>query len=461
MLAASPAARAAFWGIEVADLETGRIIYQQNATRFFVPASNAKLFSTALALTRLGPEFTFQTRVLADAPPDAAGRIAGGLRLVGGGDPNLSPRYIPYRMGAITGNPLAAIEDLATQVAARGVKRIEGDVIGDDTWYVWEPYAPGWGIDDPQFDYGAPVSALTVNDNTLVVTVRPGEREGDPAAITINPALEYYGIANRVRTVAARGERRVLWHRSPGSYQLELWGTMPLGSRGEELTLGIEDPAQYAAMALLQALEERGIMVTGEAVARHALPGEAAEADSGQELARRTSAPLLEDLRITAKVSQNLHAEMALRAVGRAMRGEGSREAGLEELKSFLAEAEVTPDGYEMHDGSGLARTDLVTPRAVVALLRYMYAGAQRENFISLLPVASQDGTLSERLGGKAVAGRIFAKTGSLAHVNALSGYARGARGNWIAFSILVNNSHAPAGEIRAVMDRICTLILE
>jgi len=461
LLAESPAAQTAFWGIEVVDLKTGRTLYRQNATRFFVPASNTKLFTTSMALTRLGPDFTFQTRVLADAPPDASGRIAGDLRLVGGGDPNLSPRAIPYHTGAVTGNPLTAIEDLAGQVVSRGVKRIDGNIVGDDTWYVWEPYGPGWSIDDPQYDYGAPVSALTVNDNTLAVTVRPGERVGDPAAIELNPALEYYTIGNRVQTLAAGGERRIHSQRAGGTYQLELWGTIPLGGHGEELDLGIEDPAQYAALALRQALEERGVAVAGEAVVRHTLPGEAAAPDTGQELARRVSAPLLEDLRITDKVSQNLHAELALRAVGRAMRQEGSREAGLEELKTFLAEAGVAADGYSIHDGSGLTRLNLVTPQTVVELLRHMYAGPQRENWISLLPVAGQDGTLSARFGGNAAAGRIHAKTGSLSHVNALSGYAQRAGGDWVAFSILVNNSNAPADEIRGVMDGICALILK
>jgi D-alanyl-D-alanine carboxypeptidase/D-alanyl-D-alanine-endopeptidase (penicillin-binding protein 4) len=460
VLAEAPAGRTALWGIEVLDLKNGHKLYERNATHFFTPASNTKLFALALALTRLGPEFTFQTRVLADVEPDAAGVISGDLRLAGGGDPNLSAREIPYRKGPASGNPLVAIEDLAAQIAARGVTRIEGDIIGDDSWYVWEPYAPGWEIEDVQYEYGAPVSALAINDNTLTLSIRPGEREGDPAIITLNPALEYYTIQNRVRTAAA-GERAIHWHRAPGGYQLELWGAIPLGNRGEELTIAIEDPAQYAAAALRQALEERGITVTGAAVARHAFPGETVEAAGGRELARRVSAPLLEDLRITAKVSQNLHAEMALRAVGKALRNEGSRQAGLEDLKLFLTGAGIPPGSYDIHDGSGLARANLVTPHTVVELLRFMYQGPRREDWISLLPVGGQDGTLNGRFGGSSAASRIHAKTGSLSHVNAISGYAQRANGEWVAFSILVNNFRTPADEVHSVMDRICKLILD
>jgi serine-type D-Ala-D-Ala carboxypeptidase/endopeptidase (penicillin-binding protein 4) len=384
LFAQSPATRTAFWGIQVTELATGKTLYQLNANRFFVPASNTKLFSTSLALTRLGPDFTFQTRVLAGAAPDADGRIAADVRLVGGGDPNLSARAIPYRMGTSIGDPLAAIAGLADQVAARGIRRIDGDIVGDDSWYVWEPFGNGWSIDDPTYDYGAPVSALTVNDNAFTLSIGPGAQDGNLAAIELNPAVEYYSVENRIRTVAASGdqhaERRIHYSRAAGSMTLKLWGDILLGGRGEDLTLGIDDPALYAAIAFRQALEERGITVTGGANARHLYPNEVADlrhgappaASSGQdiesgiELAARTSAPLLEDLRITAKVSQNLHAELDLRAVGRARRNMGSVEAGLDELKAFLTEAGVDPGGYSINDGSGLARLNLVSPATVV-----------------------------------------------------------------------------------------------
>ncbi|MGA3016902.1 MAG: D-alanyl-D-alanine carboxypeptidase/D-alanyl-D-alanine-endopeptidase [Bryobacteraceae bacterium] len=465
LIASSPAARTAFWGIRIVDLASGKTIYEANPDHFFVPASNTKLFTTAMALERLGPDFTFRTRVVADGPPDAEGRIHGELRLVGGGDPNLSARAIPYRIGPVTGNPLAAVEDLADQVAARGVKRIEGDVVGDDTWYVWEPYAVGWSIDDPRSDDGPPISALTLNDNTLTLSIRPGAAVGSPAVLSLSPPVEYYLLENRVRTVAAGGDRRVRMERIPGSRDVRLWGTLPLRDRGQELLLGIEDPALYAAAALRQALEERGIAVAGSVRARHLYPDQAMEPapaeNSGLELASRTSAPLLEDLRITDKVSQNLHAELALRAVGRARRGIGSFEVAREEEQAFLAEAGIETGAYNLLDGSGLSRLNLVTPAAVVKLLRYMYDSPARDNWISLLPVGGQDGTLATRFGEGAAAGHIHAKTGSLSHASALSGYAERPGGQWVVFSILVNNYNGSAAEVRGVMDGICSLIME
>jgi D-alanyl-D-alanine carboxypeptidase/D-alanyl-D-alanine-endopeptidase (penicillin-binding protein 4) len=469
LLEASPAVRGAFWGIEAVDLDTGKTIFSRDASSLFTPASNTKLFTAALALDRLGPDFRFQTRVQSAGAPDAEGAIHGALFLVGGGDPNLSPRAVPYRKGPEAGNPLGWAEELADQVAARGVKRIAGSVVGDDTWYVWEPHPEGWTVDDTQYDYGAPVSALTVNDNALTLSIRPGARAGDPAEVALLPPLEYYQIDNRVRTVAAlrgrSGERKVYMEREPGTRQLRLWGTLPVSAPAEILTVAVDDPCEYAARALRLALEQRGIVVDGWVEVRHRFAnGQASEAGAGEpsfELARHESAPLIDDLGITAKVSQNLHAELALRAVGRARGGAGSRQEGLAEMKAFLREIGIEPEAYSFSDGSGLDRADLVTPAAVVKLLRYMYASRERDRWIALLPVGGQDGTLSERFGDGLAAGRIHAKTGTLAHVAALSGYAERSRGGWVAFSILVNNYNGPAAELRGVIDRICTLILE
>jgi D-alanyl-D-alanine carboxypeptidase/D-alanyl-D-alanine-endopeptidase (penicillin-binding protein 4) len=469
-LDASTAARTAFWGIYIVDPKSGDTLYEMNANRFFVPASNTKLFTTALALRRLGPQHSFTTTVRAEAAPDAQGIVRGEVRLVGGGDPNLSARPLPYRIGKIEGNPLAAIEDLAGQAVARGVRRIEGDIVGDDTWYVFAPYPEGWGIDDPQYEYGAPVSALTVNDNAFRLRLRPGAQERDPAMVDLNPPLEFYQIDNRVRTIAS-GERKVRFDRDPGGTQLRLWGAIPLKDKGYEMLLGIEDPAAYAAAALRAAFEARGVTITGSVGVRHVLPNEVDDLTQaavvptrpawGVELARRESGPLAEDLQVVDKVSQNLHAELALRAVAKARRGIGSREAGVEEMKLFLDEAGVERSQYNLVDGSGLARLNLVTAATVMKLLLHMYRSPDRDMWIGLLPVGGEDGTLSSRFGNTPAKGRIRAKTGSLSHVAALSGYAERANGNLVAFSILVNNFNGPAAEVRGVMDRICNLIVE
>jgi len=446
--------RRGFLGVQIVNLGTGAVVFESNADHLFVPASNSKLFTTALGLTRLGPDYKFHTTVVASGEPDADGRIAGAVSLIGDGDPNLSGRELPYRVDSPRGDGLRAIEDLAGQIVARGVRRIDGDIVGDDSAYIWEPYPDGWGQGDALWEYGAPVSALTINDNTFTLNLHPG----DPARISIEPPLEFYQIDNLVESGSPK---KIKIGREPGSRQLRIWGTLPPKDPGLSEILAIHDPALYAAVALRDALTRHGVAIRGGAVARHWLPGEAAIPTTGVELARLDSLPLLEALRVTAKVSQNLHAELILRAVGRARRGAGSREAGIEEMRVFLKEAGIPASEYQLADGSGLSRTSLVTPGGVVRLLRFMYASPHRENWLSMLPVGGEDGTLQRRLKGTVAAGRIHAKTGSLTHVTALSGYAERKDGTMLAFSFLANNQSAPAGEVRAVLDKICVLMTE
>jgi D-alanyl-D-alanine carboxypeptidase/D-alanyl-D-alanine-endopeptidase (penicillin-binding protein 4) len=446
--------RRGFLGLQIVNLGTGAVLFESNADHLFVPASNSKLFTTALGLTRLGPDYKFHTTVVASGDPDADGRIAGAVSLIGDGDPNLSGRELPYRVDSPRGEGLRAIEDLAGQIVARGVRRIDGDIVGDDSAYIWEPYPDGWGQGDSLWEYGAPVSALTINDNTFILNLYPG----DPARISIEPPLEFYQIDNLVESGSPK---KIKIGREPGSRQLRIYGTLPSKDPGLSEILAIHDPALYAAVALRDALTRRGVAIRGAAVARHWLPGEAVSPATGIELARLDSLPLLEALRVTEKVSQNLHAELILRAVGRARRGAGSREAGIEEMRVFLKEAGVPAGDYRLTDGSGLSRTSLVTPGAVVRLLRFMYSSAHRENWLSMLPVGGEDGTLRLRLRGTVASGRIHAKTGSLTHVTALSGYAERKDGTMLAFSFLANNQSAPAGEVRAVLDKICVLMTE
>ncbi len=260
-LDAATAIRRGLLGLQIVNLKSGEIVFESNSDRLFVPASNSKLFTMALGLTRLGPDHRFHTTVVAGSEPDPDGRIAGTLTLVGDGDPNLSGRELPYRVDSPPGDGLQAIEDLASQVVARGVRRIDGDIVGDDSAYVWDPYPDGWGMGDALWEYGAPVSALTINDNAFTLRVLPG----DPARVAIEPPLEFYQIDNQVRPGATR---KIRVEREPGSRQLRIWGTLPLKGPGQSENLAIHDPALYAAVALRDALARRGVAIRGEAIHR-------------------------------------------------------------------------------------------------------------------------------------------------------------------------------------------------
>ena len=458
-LQGSPAAQQAFWGVQVVDLKTGQPVYSRNEDKFFVPASNTKLFSTGLALSRLGTDYRFHTTVEADAKPDADGLVSG-IRLVGGGDPNLSARTMPYQHNSFGPNPLVALDSLADKLVQAGVKVVRGDVVGDDTAYAWEPYPDGWSVDDPIWEYGAPVSALTLNDNAFGIAVAPGNAVGDPGVITLSPHSEHLLIHNRTRTIVA-GESKLIYDRVPGSSELIVRGVVRLKGPPVKEILAIDDPALFAASAFREALIRKGIEVQGGAAARHRLASEMTPRVAGVELARETSLPLIEALRVVNKVSQNLHAEIMLRESARAKNGIGTRQGGIAELKAFLSEIGVADKQYNFVDGSGLSRLTLVTPRTVAKLLTYLYGTPHREKWIGTLPTGGEDGTLSSRFGRAAEATNIHAKTGSLSHVSALSGYALQPGGASYVFSILVNNFNSDTASIRKVMDQIALAVLQ
>lgn len=456
----APAARGATWGIHAVSADSGAVLYSRNASSPLTPASNTKLFTTAFGLLKLGPDYRFETRVLAAARPDPQGVLHGDLRLVGGGDPTLSARRIPYEKGPIEGDPLAPLALLADQIAAAGVRVINGDLIGDDTRWPHEPYPGGWAIGDMPWDYGAPVSALTLNDNSLTLTVRPGKAPGDPATVTLVPPVEYFTLRNTLRTLPG-AERRISIDRAPASRVLEISGTAPPNSAALTDYLAVDDPAAFTAEAFAQLLRARGISIRGRVLAAHRPSGVPYSEPAGVVLASRHSPPLVETLKVIDKVSQNLHAEMVLREIGRATRGEGTAQAAHKEIAAWLESLGADKRDFDFEDGSGLSRRTLVSPQTVTAVLRALHLSEHREAFRGLLPIAAEDGTLSSRFRGEKQAALVRAKTGSISHVAALSGYAGDDPARRIAFSVIVNGATAPSFAVRTLIDKIVIALLE
>ncbi len=428
---ASPVLGRGFAGIHVVELATGKTMYRRFEDRLLLPASNAKLFTSALALLRLGPNYRFTTQVF---------REGSDLVLSGSGDPSLSGRVFPYQKDAASGPPLKPIEELADQIVASGVHRVDGDIVGDDCLYPWAPYAPSWTQDDALRDFGAPVSALSISENALAIFIRPGAAPGEPAQLTLDPPLEYYAIDNRIVTVGKGSETKIRMSRQPGSRQLLLWGSIAAGRGVTAETAAIDDPALYAAMALYDALTKRGVAITGRPVARHRAATDDYAPALGTVVASRNSPPLVLLLQMMDKLSQNLFAELMLREVGRAARHQGTREAGLDEMNAFLAELGAAKDDSRLEDGSGLSRNAMITPRLMTRLLAFMNASKYRDEWLSLLPIGGEDGTLQHRLCCAALGTGIRAKTGSLSRAIALSGYADSKSHGRLAFSIIVND---------------------
>ena len=450
------------WGLLVTDAASGEVLYARNADNYFMPASDAKLFTTALALATLGPDYRVKTTVASTAAPDETGVLIGDLVLIGRGDANLSNRKFPFeKREEREGPPERVLAEFADAVAARGVKEITGDVVADDSLFQHEKFPSGWLVDDILWSYGAAVSAIAVNDNTFSLELRPGANAGEPAQYEAGLAADFYEVENLVHTGARGSEEKLAVARDPGSRVLHLSGTMPLDAQPRRLTIAIEEPAEFAAALLKRLLAARGVKIDGQARARHA--GDPAVAGDPPQtiLAEHTSVALSDEVRLTNKNSENLHAELLLLLAAHEKAGASNYEDALKFAGQFLKTAGIADGDVVLSDGSGLSRKDLVTPRAIVQLLRYASTQPWGELYRSSLPVAGEDGTLSERMKNTPAAGHIFAKTGTIGHGNTLSGYATTARGEHLLFSILGNNNNLHAQDANKTIDAIAVAMVE
>jgi D-alanyl-D-alanine carboxypeptidase/D-alanyl-D-alanine-endopeptidase (penicillin-binding protein 4) len=454
-IVARPEFASAFWGIEVRSLASGRTLYARNAEKAFRPASNMKLVTTAAALDAYGPDARVLTTVETEGRLDGLGRILGDVFLVGRGDPDLSARLTP-------GRPTAAFEAMADALVAGGVRRIEGRLVGHEAAFTGDRRGSDWTWEDLAWGYGTEVSALSFADNLVEVTLKPGERVGDPARLEAVPDAGCLVVSSSVTTAVAPppesgapagGEETVSLLREPGSNDARLSGQVPLGG-GWDGRLAVVDPALCAARVFVDVLEAKGVRVMGGAsTSRAPLP------KGARVLATHESVPMAEMIRVVNKESQNLHAEILLRLVGLKVEGEGSAAKGHEAVAELAKRLGVPDEGWGLADGSGLARTDLITPRGLVALLvamdRHPHAAAFRDS----LPVAGVDGTLEKRMRGTAAERRVMAKTGTMRLANALAGYVTTARGERLAFAMVVNNHAGKSREAVAAIDAIAVAL--
>jgi len=467
-IANSPPLDRTHWGVEVYDPASGRTLLALNPERHFIPASNMKLVVTAVGLAELGPDYRYRTELSARrAPGDTIAEL---LVIAGRGDPTWSDRFHE--------NPWAPADSLADSVALAGIRRVRGELVVDASYFDRELVHPTWEVGDLDFDYAAPVAAFAVEEGTFRYEVAPGAAAGEPARVTALTPPGAVLIVNRLVTDTPGARRRIEVSRRVGSDTLTLVGSVPLGAAPDTLRLAVGDPAAYAGRVLMAALEARGIEVEGgvrvvyDSLEAAALRTGSASADAAVDsatavpgardrgtplvpVASWTSAPLAEIVAAILKPSQNWIAEMLLKTLG-AERGKGgSWPAGLEVERRYLFDVVGIDSGaVVLRDASGLSAQNLLAPRAIVRLLEHARRMPWGPVYRAALAVPGEaDGTLERRLVG--LEGRLFAKTGTIAHVNSLSGYLTTASGRELIFSILSNASGRPAAEVRRAIDAI------
>ncbi len=449
---ARPQLRRGSVGIKIVSLDTGKVVFENDAEKYFMPASNMKSFTVAAALEKLSPNFRFITSVFANAQPDASGTIKGDLTVYGRGDVSFSTAF--YDKDYYKG-----LDNLADRIAQSGVKRIEGNLVGDESYFTGSPIPVGWEWDDLQWYWGAEVSALPLNDNALDLSVKPSS-VGAPCVVNLLPFNPVVRVVNTCKTTASGVGRDLTVKKDLDGNVLEISGTMPVGDKGFNNPVAVSHPAQLFVALLKQRLEQKGVVVTGQTRvvgAKEKAFLTVASTVAPVQIAQIESPPLSLIAAKTMKPSQNMYPETILWTLGEQLGDKSnpraaSADRGIAVVKSFLGEIGVASDGIIQYDGSGLSRHNLVTPSALVTLYSYMakqsrYAPAWLES----LTIGGVDGTLRTRFKGARTNGNVRGKTGTIDQVSALSGYVMTAAGERLVFSIIVNGVSEGGARVSAI----------
>lgn len=435
------------WGVVIQSLKTGEVIYSRNENKCFMPASNMKLFTTSAALTSLTPDFHYYT-LLATNGTISGGVLHGDVFLKGSGDPTICGRFNG-------GNVLQTFDDWADSLTALGIKKIDGNLIGDDNCFDEEFYGDGWAANYETDWYAAQIGGIVFNDNCVDMTVTPSDSIGAQATVTWNPATKYITVINETVMTPPDSNYYIAFYRERGTNRVHVRGNFPINKPVWHESIAVDNPTLYAMTVLKEELTKRGITVSGvpqDIDSTISKPNYA----SATRLASYTSPALSEIVKAINKPSQNLYAEQLFRTMGMVYYNTGGMETGRYVADPIFTSWGMDTTRMEIVDGCGLSRLDLVSPANIVALLAGMYRGKYFQPFYESLPIAGVDGSLRRRMKGTAAENNVHAKTGSIGWVRSLSGYVTSLDGEMFAFSMVANHYTVSSSMAEKIQNEVC-----
>ncbi len=424
------------FGIKIYSLDRGEALIEMRENKLFIPASNLKILTTAVALQTLGPNYRFTTRLFTDGNLKD-GVLNGNLYIKGYGD----PKFVTEQMWL-----------LVNELKKLPLQNINGDIIGDDSFFDHQKRIKAWTKNPGAQAYEAPLGALSFNFNTVQVYVSPGPKVGSRPEIIIEPDTEYTTLSNQARTLKSGTRNRLIVNRLDrnGFDEITVTGGIELGQARAQYFLNITDPTQYTLSALKQYLGHAGIQFQGE-MKKGLVP------ETAVELLTHESEPLMLALQGLNKFSNNFVAEQILKTIGAEKYGPpGTTLKGLQVIDDYLVGLGYSSEQYNVLDGSGLSRQNRLSPQLIIDILRHVHndLGVYPE-FVSALGVMGVDGNVKNRMRGVKSSGRARVKTGTLNFVSALSGYFQSRDGETFAFSILMNSLKCSNGRIKRLQDQI------
>jgi len=440
----------AHWGVVIQSLSTGEYFYRRNENKNFMPASNLKLFTTALALLQLGPDYTYKTTLYLNGKIKNE-EIKGDLILRGVGDPTITGRFY-------NGDALAVFNQWADSLINMGIETITGNIIADDDAFEEESLGNGWSWDDETYYYSALTSAVCFNDNCVDLKIIPADKIGKKAAIEIFPKTKFVTILNNIVTVSDDSVTEIDFYRERNTNIIQCFGTIRKSETEVKESITINNPTKFTAQVLKEVFENKGIKIRGQALDNDEL-GISRDYQKMVPLFTQVSPPLKEIVKVVNKISHNLYAEQLLKTIGYEKLKYGSVENGLKASQNILKQMGIDPENLQIVDGSGLSRLNLITPAQLNSLLRFMYRSKYFNEFYESLPIAGIDGTIANRMKNTRAMNNVRAKTGYINAVRSLSGYVTTTDGELLTFVMIANNFLVPLKLAENIQDLVCILL--